>query len=326
MDSKLIALAKRIRRSNRFKMAAAMPKRLRLHMLQRANQGVFSVEIESRIGFFAIMQMVLFILVYCNEKNLFPDISAAGGIYGDPTGKVDWFKQLFDLVRVPDAAVAERLASRRDIRTSKIRDISELGFRSRYEMHLTLAQAGDLFNRTFRPAAEVRKEVDCLTSQLEISRSTLAVHFRGTDKVHEAVPVPWTLMCERIEMIARARPNLTAILLATDDGPFAEHAQRHPFGIPLVVAPAAYMPKGSTPVHFSGHPGLAIGREALLTCLLLAQCGFLLKTASYLSAWAKIFNPSLETWLISPPIGAGFFPDRALWADQLAGKIKFPTL
>jgi hypothetical protein len=325
VDSKLIALARRIRRSNRFKTLAGMPKRLRLHLVQRANRGVFSIEIESRIGFFAIMQMVLFILVYCDEKKLFADISAVGGIYGDSEGKVDWFRQLFESAQTPDAPMTERLASRRDIRTSKIRDISELGFRDRYEMRLTLAHASELFNSTYRPAVDIREEVDTLASRLGISASTLAVHFRGTDKVHEAVPVPWTLMCERIETIARARPNLTKILLATDDSQFAEHVQRHPFGIPVVMAPATYMPKGTTPIHFSGHPGLAIGREALLTCLLLARCGFLLKTASYLSAWAKIFNPALDTWLISPPIGAGFFPDRALWADQLAGKITFPA-
>jgi hypothetical protein len=92
------------------------------------------------------------------------------------------------------------------------------------------------------------------------------------------------------------------------------------------VAPATYLPKGNTPIHFSGHPGLAIGREALVTCLLLARCGFLLKTASYLSAWAKIFNPSLDVLLISPTLGTGFFPDRALWADQLSGKAAFAGL
>jgi hypothetical protein len=325
MDSKLIALARRIRRSNRFKMTAALPKRLRLHMLQRSNRGVFSVEIESRIGFFAIMQMILFILEYCEEKRLFPDVGAAGGIYGDLTGKVDWFRQLFDLVRVPVGKIAERLAQRRDIRTSKVRDISELGFRPRYEMRLTLAHASELFNSTYRPCADVLAEVDSLAAALGVTRSTLAVHYRGTDKVHEAAPVPWQFMCERIEAIARARPDLTAILLATDDSQFAAHLQGHSFGIPVVMAPAAYMPMGSTPIHFSGHPGLAIGREALLTCLLLARCGFLLKTASYLSAWSKIFNPTLDTWLVSPSIGAGFFPDRALWVDQQAGKITFPT-
>lgn len=324
MLSKLLSLARRIRRSNRFKSAAGMPKRLLVKGIQRGNNGIFSIEIESRIGFFAIMQMILFILVYCEEHGLFPDVGAAGGIYGEPTGKVDWFRQLFDCIREPDSTIADRLRRRSGIRTSKIRDIGELGFRSQYEMRLTLADASKLFNRTYRPSAGVSDEVASIAKRLGISRSTLAVHFRGTDKVHEAPPMPWAAVCERVETIARSRPGLTEIFLATDDVGFAEFFQRHPFGLPVIAAPAKYLPKGNTPIHFSGHPGLAIGREALITCLLLAQCGFLIKTPSYLSAWSKILNPSLEVWLISPSNGAGFFPDRALWADQESGKVAFP--
>jgi hypothetical protein len=324
MLSKALSLARRIRRSGRFKSTAGLPKRLLVKLAQRRNKGIFSIEIESRIGFFAIMQMILFILVYCEEKGLFPDVGAAGGIYGEPTAKVDWFRQLFDCIREPGSAIADRLRRRSGISTSKIKDISELGFRSQYEMGLTLAGASELFNRTYRPNAGVVEEVASIAKRLGISRSTLAVHFRGTDKVHEAAPMPWATVCERVEAVLRNRPDLTEIFLATDDVGFAEFFKRHPFGLPVIAAPAKYLPKGNTPIHFSGHPGLAIGREALITCLLLAECGFLVKTPSYLSAWSKILNPSLDVWLISPSIGAGFFPDRVLWADQLSGKAKFP--
>jgi hypothetical protein len=325
MLSNILALARRIRRSDPFKSVVGIPKRLQMNSIQRTNKGIFSIEIESRTGFFAIMQMILFILVYCKEKGLFPDISAAGGIYGEPTAKVDWFRQLFDTLREPEGAVADRLAERSSIRKSKIKDVSELGFRAHYEMRLSLAAASSLFNGTYRPTADVRAEVDSIAKGLGISQSTLAVHYRGTDKVHEAEPIPWQVVCERVETIARKRPQLTEIFLATDDVQFAEFFQSYPFKLPVLLAPAAYLPKGNTPVHFSGHPGLAIGREALITCLLLARCGFLLKTASYLSGWAKIFNPSLDVWLISPQIGNGFFPDRALWSDQLSGKVNFTS-
>jgi hypothetical protein len=108
--------------------------------------------------------------------------------------------------------------------------------------------------------------------------------------------------------------------LASDDAQFIEFFRTRAFRTPVTVIPATYMPKGDTPIHFSGHPGLAIGREALVTCLLLARCGLLIKTPSYLSAWAKIFNPSLPVWLISSPLGKGYFPDRVLWLDQQSGK------
>jgi hypothetical protein len=319
----IISLAKRIRRSATFKLVIAGPTRLLIAARQRANRGVFSIEIEATAGFFAVMQTILFILLFCEKKHLHADISAKGGIYGEETGTVDWFAQLFEPLKIPEPSLAKRLQNRSDIRTSRIKGIEDLGFRSRYEMSLTLAEASALFNSHYRPRADVLAEVDAICDQLAISTSTLAVHYRGTDKIHEAGNMPWQVMFEAVEKMAAARPALTNILLASDETAFIESFLRHSFKIPVAIAPARYMPRGQVPVHFSGHPGLAIGREALLTCLLLSRCGFLIKTASYLSGWAKVLNPDLPTWLISPQYGRGQFPDRALWLDQISGRQGF---
>ncbi len=323
MLSNILSTARKLRRSDGFKTLIAAHKRLSIKAQQRLNEGIFSIQIEARSGFFAIMQMILFILVYCEENTLWPDISAKGGVYGDETGTVDWFGQLFDRVRTPPPAVARRLHDRRSIRTSRIRDISELGFRTQYEMRLSLDKAGKLFNGHYHPAADVLAEVGTIAADLGISKGTLAVHYRGTDKVHEAGQVSPTVICAAVNRIAAQRPDLANVLLASDDVEFVEHFRNQRFTVPVILAPAAYMPKGSRPIHFSGHPGLSIGREALVTCLLLARCGFLIKTASYLSGWAKILNPSLPVWLLSPQFGRGFFPDRALWADQVSGRVRF---
>jgi hypothetical protein len=325
MLSNILSMARKVRRSEHFKSLVATRKRMSIKARQRLNEGIFSIEIEAKLGFFGVMQMILFVLVYCEENALWPDISAKGGIYGDETATVDWFRVLFDCLRTPPPAIARRLRDRSAIRTSKIRDVSELGFRTDYEMSLSLAKASSLFNEYYRPARDVVANVDSISQNLGISKATLGVHFRGTDKVHEAGPVSWTLLCKSVEKIAAQRPELTAILLASDDVAFIEFFKHHSFALPLILAPAAYMPKGSRPIHFSGHPGLAIGREALVTCLLLARCGFLVKTASYLSGWAKIFNPSLPVWLLSPQLGRGYFPDRALWSDQMLGRVNFAS-
>jgi hypothetical protein len=317
--SKAVSFAKKIRRSSTFISTVAMPKRLVVSARQRANKGIFSIEIEANSGFFSVMQTILFILVFCEEKNLHPDISARGGIYGDRLGTVDWFGRLFESLKSPEASLVQRLNNRTDIHTSRIKGVEELGLRARYEMSLTLAEASAVFNSHYRPRADVLTEVDSICNRLRVSPQTLAVHYRGTDKIHEAARVPLHVMLEAVEKIAFERPFLTNILLASDESAFIESFQRHPFKIPVSIVPAAYMPRGQTPVHFSGHPGLAIGREALLTCLILSRCGFLIKTASFLSAWAKVFNPSLPTWLIAPQFGRRYFPDRALWLDQESG-------
>jgi hypothetical protein len=320
MLSIVVSLAKKVRRSKAFKNGIAAPKRLAVAMQQRANKGIFSIEIEATTGFFATLQTIHFILVYCEESRLYPDISARGGLYGEKTGTVDWFGQLFTAVQDPDRTILERLVSRRDVRTSRVRGVEDLGFRSRYDRALSLSDATAIFYKYYRPSPGVISDVDELGKRLGISASTIAVHYRGTDKIHEAGQVPWQKLCDAVDEILDINHELTNILLASDDAQFIEFFQTHAFRIPVTVAPAAYMPKGNTPVHFSGHPGLAMGREALVTCLLLSRCGFLIKTPSYLSAWAKIFNPSLPVWLISPPLGNGHFPDRVLWLDQQSGK------
>lgn len=81
MLRKVVDRAKQIRRSEGFKHSVAMPRRLSLHARQRLNRGVFSIEIQENSGFFSVMQMVLFILMYCDEKCLTPCISARWAVW-----------------------------------------------------------------------------------------------------------------------------------------------------------------------------------------------------------------------------------------------------
>jgi hypothetical protein len=325
MASNILSIARKIRRSTVFNTAVSTPKRLTVKAQQRLNRGIFSVEIRANAGLFAIMQMILFILMHCRENQLYPDITAKGGLYGDETATVDWFGALFEAIQVPSPSIASRLAERTNIRTSRIRDAGELGFRSQYEMRQSLAEASELFNAHYRPSPAVTAQVDSIVKKVGISKTTLAVHYRGTGKVHEAGFVAWPPVCERVATIASNDPRLTEIFLATDEVEFARYFKNWQFKLAVIVAPVEYLPVGSRPIHFSGHPGLAIGREALITCLLLTRCGFLLKTPSYLSGWAKIFNPELPVFSMAPPIGAGFFPDRALWHDQQSGRVAFTS-
>jgi hypothetical protein len=63
MASRLLSIARKIRRSDAFKNTVAAPKRLAVKTQQRLNRGIFSVEIQGNSGFFAIMQIGLFISV-----------------------------------------------------------------------------------------------------------------------------------------------------------------------------------------------------------------------------------------------------------------------
>jgi hypothetical protein len=69
-------------------------------------------------------------------------------------------------------------------------------------------------------------------------------------------------------------------------------------------------------------------REALVNCLLLARCRALIRTASFLSGWASVFNPELSVIMLNRPYQeALWFPDREVlrhestrvFADRAAG-------
>ncbi len=310
----VIDLVRRVRRSEGFKYFVGTPARLAVHTKQRLNRDVFSIEIHEISGFFSVLQMVLFILMHCEEKRLTPRISARGKIYGDAQRRVDWFSELFETV--PEARID---VPPNKIRTSKVNDLVHLGFRKKYERQLRIESASKLFLSHYRPAAHIVEEVSSISKALEIGESTLGVHYRGTDKKLEAETISWERFCGIVASALSSHPHLTSIFISSDEPEFIDYFLDWPFGVPVSVAPAKYLASGSVPVHFAGYPGLEIAREALLSCLLLSQCGFLVKTPSYLSAWSKIFNPTLPVILASPPRPDAFwFPDSEIWADAVA--------
>ncbi|MCP3709869.1 hypothetical protein M3I54_23285 [Paraburkholderia sp. CNPSo 3274] len=312
MFRNLIEFARQVRRSEDFKNVLNTPARLCLHAKQRFNRGYFVIEIRANSGFFSVMQIVLCILLYCDEKRLTPVISARGGSYGDEEGKIDWLAECFENLApsaVPDAA-------RPGLRTSLVRDLGDLGFR-RYEAGLGLERASKLFLSNYRPGESIREEVARICERLDIGASTLGVHFRGTDKKFEAQTIDWNAFCRLVEKTLADDHRLTNLFVSSDEQTFLDFFQKWGFAVPVNVAPATLLASGEKPVHFSGHPGLAIGREALVASLLLANCGHLIKTPSYLSAWSKIFNPSLRVRLVVPPRENAFwFPDSRIWTEQ----------
>ncbi|MFM0238909.1 O-fucosyltransferase family protein [Paraburkholderia phytofirmans] len=314
MLRKVVDRAKQIRRSEGFKHSVATPRRISLHATQRLNRGIFAIEIQENSGFFSVMQMVLFILMYCDEKCLTPSISARGGLYGDAAGTIDWFSSFFEHVNGKATAPLTH-----KVRKSTVRDLVQLGFRQRYEAQLQLKSASKLFFAHYRPAGHIVDEVETICGKLEIGASTLGAHFRGTDKSLEAVPVSWGDFCRHIETTLAENPHLSNVFVSSDEQAFLDFFVAWPFSRPVHVAPAKLLAYGNTPIHFSGYPGLEIGREALVSSLLLSRCGYLVKTPSYLSAWSRIFNPSLPVKLVSPPRPDAFwFPDSRLWLEQVA--------
>ena len=55
-----------------------------------------------------------------------------------------------------------------------------------------------------------------------------------------------------------------------------------------------------------------------MNCLILSRCAALLKTASILSGWSKLFNPALPVVMLNrPPEENLWFPERVLVGENL---------
>jgi hypothetical protein len=313
--------------SDMYKRIVAFPQRLVIFAKQYRNKPVFSVDIRARFGLFAILQLILFILIYCEEHKLFPDIVARGGLYGDPTGRIDWFGCCFERIKRYGPEIEERLVREDRIYRSNVANVQQLGFRRRYEEKLDLTGASRLFSKYYRPSVEIRSEVDAIVKRLSIHRFTLGVHYRGTDKAHEAGRVPWEMFAVAVDKTLANEPRITNILVSSDEPQFLDYIRNRRFASAVAFVPSSHLSVNGRPVHFSGHDGFQIVHEALVTSLLLSRCGFLLKTASYLSAWSKIFNPALKVLLISPPeVRPIWFPDSALWTSQRGEQVEFRSI
>lgn len=132
-----------------------------------------------------------------------------------------------------------------------------------------------LCRRHLRLQPALRAEIDALWQTHFAQDHWLAVHVRGTDKVHEFAQLD-ALNAQyhtSIQRILDVNPSLRLFLL-TDSTPVeADFRQRwgdRVFCLPCVRG------SGQEGVHLSGHPGELMGRQVLTDAWLAARCDYFL--------------------------------------------------
>lgn len=184
------------------------------------------------------------------------------------------------------------------------------------EMH-SFSRAHALWASRFTLSQSVREKVDAATSRFPSDGAVLGIHYRGTDKYLESRPVAPDDMLLFVKDHVQRNKNIAAIFLATDDARFVQLMENSisqlvgDDGQALrLLTNAATRSTDKSPVHKSAcAQGMA--EEAMLDMLVLSHCDQVLKTASQLSAWAKIFNPRLPIVRINALYNA-WFPDAAI--------------
>ena len=139
----------------------------------------------------------------------------------------------------------------------------------------------------------------------------LGIHYRGTDKTWEAPRVSWQHCLNTVKNYLRSHKNISGIFTASDEQGFIDFINKSVTDIPVYSRDDYYRSTDHRPVHSAINVGgYEKGEDALVNAFMLANCTTLIRTTSFLSAWASIFNPNLKVILLNKP------HDRMLWYPE----------
>jgi hypothetical protein len=250
------------------------------------------------VGLFAQLTWCVSVLEYCKQRGLAAQLSATGAQYRDPTRSPNW---LFYFFEVADAKQPV------DFRISQW---SELCMPARYLKRETIEGASELMKRHLPLRHEILSKLDRFCGQHFENKKMLGVHFRGTDKTEEAPRVSWEAMRQTVLNYLNTNHEVNGLFVASDEPGFREYIRDSFCDLPVISSQSSLTGNYKADLGVSNYQK---GEEALLDCLLLSRCSALIRTTSFLSAWASIFNPELAMVVVNRPYpGKLWFPEAAL--------------
>jgi len=154
---------------------------------------------------------------------------------------------------------------------------------------------------------EIRDEAATVLARLfERDAFVVGVHYRGTDATHRrtgrlthyrTAPVPYRVYADEVRRaLEAAAPRAFQVFVATDEIDCLEFMQRE-FGDRLIHFEQSPRARASSQaVHLDRTLDVSKyqkGRSAIVDCLVLAACSYLVKGRSNLSDASLAFNPTL---------------------------------
>jgi len=171
------------------------------------------------------------------------------------------------------------------------------------EIHLRLCE------KYLTPTPAIRQKADDFFAHHMAGRAWVAVHVRGSDKIHESPHLHQTnaRYTEFIDQIIALNPDIGVFLLT--DAVDVHEAYQARYGTRLVTTPA--LRTGSqVGVHLQGHSGYAIGADVLIDVLLAIRCQYFLGNKE---SNVSLAVSSLKRW----PAGFIFmFGDKSVRSDN----------
>jgi hypothetical protein len=247
---------------------------------------------------------VIEVLPYLEKRSIYPEWAIRSTNYGNSNEDFVVIPGCLDLNYDP-----------------KEEDKAELNLQDLRDAHI-VTLGGDwnyisgLWNKYFRWPERVVSKAD----QFPVSATTLGLHYRGTDKNQDLIqtnPVSASEFIALVKDFLQSHPDIQNIFLATDENTFMERLRENVTSVSVINSGSVASWRNET-----NNNSFMKSDHAMLDCLLLSRCKYLLKCQSALSGFAKILNPQLEAYRVSASkpfhFGIPYFPDA--YIPQLTSK------
>jgi hypothetical protein len=218
------------------------------------------------------------VLPYLHSRGIFPAWDIKSRLYG----------------AAPDYTVVPGVL---DLAYEPPRDTAEVSLDTLRHKHVRVLggdweRLHDLWYSYFAIPKRVLEAAD----DIALPSGTLGIHYRGNDKnaaSWDTNPVSHQDFLTLINGFLREHPEVKSIFLATDESSFVAAARRAlPTHVKVINLGPVQFHKAQTDTN-------GTGERALLDCVLLSRCRYVLKCSSALSAFAKVLNPKLDAYRIA---------------------------
>ena len=166
---------------------------------------------------------------------------------------------------------------------------------------MTREEGHGLIERYIRITPYIQMKIDTFVEQNFEDYFIIGVHYRGTDKDTEAPRVSYEdVFLEISKALNKIEEHEYKIFVATDEQAF-RYLFPEQFPLQVIYTDSIRSVNGE-PVHMSQGNNYQKGEDAVIDCLLLSKCNFLIRTSSNLSYCSCFFNPTLPFILLNPGV------------------------
>ncbi len=167
-----------------------------------------------------------------------------------------------------------------------------VGYSTYARREMPLIRGKEIIDTYIRIKPHIQKEIGDFLENCFNGFHILGIHYRGTDKHLDSPKVDYDLFVAQISKYLDSITGPKKIFVATDECDFLNYI-RAKFGDLVMACDIERSVKGE-PIHYRGVNQYYYGKTALIDCLLISHCDFLICNVSNLNRASRFFNPNLR--------------------------------